>query len=61
MCDTEDGLLETLSNNFKPWYNETIKSEEIHKSMRQANENVEEWLDRISIVATECNYKEIDR
>ena len=31
MCNTLEGLFETLSNNFKPQYNETIKSLQFRK------------------------------
>ena len=50
-----------MYNKFKPKYDEAIKSLEICKLMRQANENVEEWVGRITVVAKECNYKETDR
>ena len=44
-----------------PQYNETIKSLQFCKLIRQSNENVEEWMGRLRTAVVECNYKEIDR
>ena len=41
----------TLSKKFKPQHIETIKSLEFHKLIRQANENVDEWMGRIRVTA----------
>ena len=46
---------------FKPWYNETIKSLQFCKLSRQVNESPEEWMGKLRIAATEGHYKEIDR
>ena len=61
MCNKEEGLFETLSNKFKLWYNETIKSLKFCKLIRQYNENADEWICRLRTAAIKCNYKEIDR
>ena len=50
-----------FNNKFKPQYNETIKSLQFHKLMRQANESTEKWIGRIRVAAIKCNYKELDR
>ena len=55
MCNTKEGLFETLSNNFKPQYNETMKL------VRQHKENAEEWMGRCGLAAVEGNYVEIVR
>ena len=56
-CNAKESLFEMLNNKFKPQYNETIKSK-MCKLLRQTNENTEEWMGRIRVAATECNYKE---
>ena len=56
-----EGLLTTLDNNFKPQYIETIKSLQFHKSVRQPNENVEEWIGKLRLAAVECTDKEKGR
>ena len=60
-CNTLEGLFETLSNKFKPQYNETIKSLQFRKLYRYNDENVEESMGRMCIAAVECNYQEVDR
>ena len=50
-----------LNRKFKPQYNETIKSLKFHKLIRQSNESMEEWMDRLRTAVIEYNYKEIDR
>ena len=55
------GLFTALNNEFKPHYNETIKSLQFHKLGRQTNKNAEEWKSRPRLAAVEYNYKEIDR
>ena len=37
-----EGLFKTLTNKFKPQYNETIKSLQFRKLYRYEDENVEE-------------------
>ena len=61
MSNTLEGLFETLSNKFKPQYNETIKSLQFRKLYQYDERNVEEWMRRLHIVAVECNYQEVDR
>ena len=38
-----------------------IKSLQLCKLSKQSEENAEEWMGRLRLAATECNYKEIDR
>ena len=47
-----------LNISFKLQYNETIKSLQFHKLMRQTNGNTEEWSGRIRVASIEFNYKE---
>ena len=61
MCNEEEDLFETLSNKFKPQYNETLKLLNVNKLVRQHNESEEEWMGRIRVSDTECNYNDIDR
>ena len=61
VCNTEEVLFETLNKKFKPKYNQTTKSLQFYKLMRQTNKNTEEWMGRTIVVAIECNYKEFDR
>ena len=58
---TLEGLFKTLSNKFKPQYNETIKWLLFRKLYRHDEESVEEWMGRLHIVAVECNYQKVDR
>ena len=60
-CNTLEGLFETLSNKFKPQYHEMIKSIQFRKLYWHNEQNVEEWMGRLHIVAVECNYQEVDR
>ena len=55
-----EGLFETLTNKFKPQYNETIKSLQFGHLYRYDDENVEEWMGRPWVAAVECNYQEVD-
>ena len=61
MCNTLEGLFETLSNKIKPHYNETIKSLQFRKLYRYDEENVEEWMGRLHMMAVECTYQQVDR
>ena len=61
MCNTLEGLFKTLSNKFKPQYNQTNKLLQFRKLYRYDEENVEEWMGRLHIAAGECNYQEVDR
>ena len=51
-------LSQTLSKKFTL---RTIKSLQFHKLARKWDKNAEEWLGRLRMAATECNYKVIDR
>ena len=56
-----EGLFHTLSNKFKLGYSETFKLLQFCKLARKPDENSEEWMGRLRMSATKCNYKEIDR
>ena len=56
MCNTLEGLFETLSNKFKPQYNKIIRLLQFRKLYQHDEENVEEWMGRLHILAVECNY-----
>ena len=43
-CNTLEGLFETLSNTFKPQYNETIKSLQLRTLYHHDDENVEDCV-----------------
>ena len=61
MCYALEVLFETLSNKFKPQYNETTKSHQFRKLHQYDNKNVEEWMRRLCVAAVKCNYQEVDR
>ena len=52
-CNTLEGLFETLTNKFKPQYNEPIKSLQFRKLYMYDDENVEEWMGRLHVAAVE--------
>ena len=54
-------LFKTVNRKFKPQYNETVKSLQFCKLIRQSNESAEEWMGRLRTAVVKCNYKEIDR
>ena len=60
-CNDEYGLFETLGNGVKLQSNETIKSLQFCKLVRHYNENAEEWMGSLTILATKCNYNDTDR
>ena len=60
-CNTLEGLFKTMSNKFKPQYNEMIKSLQFRKLYQYDDESREEWMGRLCIAAVECNYQEVDR
>ena len=60
-CSNEKGLFNTFNRKFKPQYNETIKSLQFSKLIRQSDESIEEWLGILITAVVKCNYKEIDR
>ena len=59
-CNTTEGFFITFNNKFKPQFSETIKSLQLHKLNIKAKENTEEWMGRLRLTVSECNYKEID-
>ena len=60
-CNTLEGLLDMLAIKFKPQDKETRKLLQFWKLYWLGNENVEEWMGRLCVVAVECNYREVDR
>ena len=46
-CNNEKGLFDTLNRKFKPQYNETIKSLQFQKLIRQSDEITGEWKGRL--------------
>ena len=60
-CSTLQGLFDTLAKQFRPQFNETIKSLQFRKLYRFEGESTEEWMGRLHMAAAECNYKEIDQ
>ena len=46
-CNNEKGLFNILNRKSKPQYNETIKSLQFHKLIRQSDESTEEWMGRL--------------
>ena len=57
-CNDEEGLLHQVTGLR---CNTTIKSLQFCKLVRQHNESADEWMSRFRILATECNYNDIDR
>ena len=55
-----EGLFNLLRSGYKPQYNETIKSLQFCKLVRQINKNAEEMMGRLCLAALECHYNEID-
>ena len=55
MCNTLEGLFETLLNKLKPQNNETIVSLQFRNLYQYDDENVEEWMGRLHALAVECN------
>ena len=60
VCNTLQGLRDTLAEKFRAQYNETIKSLQFRKLCRSEGKNAEELMGTLCIVAAEYNYKEID-
>ena len=60
-CSTLEGLVNTLSDKFKPQSNETVKSLQFRKLYRLENKSVDEWMGRLHVTAAEYNYRELDR
>ena len=61
VCNTLQGLFDTLSTKFWLQFNETIKSLQFRKLYRSEDESAEEWMGWLCMAAAECRYKEIDR
>ena len=51
MCITLEGLFKILTKKFRPQFNETIKSLQLHKLSRQEWKNAEEWMGRFWLSA----------
>ena len=60
-CNILEGLFETLTNKFKPQYNETSKTFQFRKLYKYDDGNVEGWMGRLWVAAVECNYQEVNR
>ena len=60
-CSTLEGLVNTIADKFKLQYNKSVKSLQFRKLYRLHNESADEWMGRLHVVATECNYRELDR
>ena len=60
-CGTLEGLFDTLAAKFRPQYNQTIKSLQFRQLHRVEGKGVDEWMERLHVVALECGYREIDR
>ena len=60
-CNEVECLFEILNNKFRLQYNETIKSLQLYKLVKQQNESTEEWMGRLRMATIECSYKEVDR
>ena len=56
-----EGLFQTFSNKLKLRCNEAIKLLQFCKLARKPDENAKEWMGRLRMPITECNYKEIVR
>ena len=61
VCDTLQGLFDTLLAKFWPQFNEMIKLLQFRKLCRIEDESTEEWMGHLPMAAAECGYKEIDR
>ena len=59
--NNDKGLFNTCNRKFKPPYNRKIKSLQFCRLIRQSNESMETWMDRLKPAVIKCNYKEIDR
>ena len=60
-CNTLQGLFKMLAAKFRQQFNETIKLLQFRKLYRFEGESAEEWMGRLCVAATECNYREIDQ
>ena len=60
-CKTAEGLFRRFNKKFRPQHNEIILSFQYCKLNRQSVQTEEEWIERLSIKATDWKYKEIDR
>ena len=60
VCSSLEGLFSTLAAKFKPQY-ETIKSLQFQKLYRLEGKSADEWMGRLHVAATKCNYRELDR
>ena len=60
VCNTLQGLFDTLAAKFWPQFNETIKLLQFRKLCRAEDESKEEWMGHLCMAAVECGYKEVD-
>ena len=60
-CNITEGLFTTFNNEFKPQFNENIKSLQLCMLSWQTKENAEEWMGRLRLAVVECNYRDVDR
>ena len=58
-CNMLDGLFGMLATKYKPQYNDTIKSLQFRKLYQLDDDNVDEYMGRLHVVAVECNYREV--
>ena len=60
-CDTLQGLFNTLATKFKCQFNETTKLLQCRKLYRLEGKSMEEWMGRLWVAVSECNYSGVDR
>ena len=59
--NNEKVLFDMVNRKLKMQYDETIKSLQFCKLIRQSDESAEEWISILRTAVVDCNYKEIDR
>ena len=57
IANTKECLFNIFVKKIKPKYNDTKKSLQFQKLVKPVNENAEQWLGRLRLVAVECNQK----
>ena len=50
-----------MAAKFRPQFNQTIKLLQFSKLYKFKGKSPDEWMERLHVAATKCNYKEIDR
>ena len=58
---TLEGLVNILADKFMQQHNETINSLQFRKLGRLENESADEWMGRLHVAVSECNYRELER